>query len=124
MISFNPSLLSPPVDQSCFFSLLANKIDSESRVVSEKQAKEWCGSKGNLPLIQTSAKNASNVEEAFLLVTRLALQRRGNDEVYFSSSPTFFPLRLISLRPSGFPPLFFLFQPRGSVLIHLMFKNN
>eukprot|EP01126_Amoeba_proteus_P037080 TRINITY_DN3800_c0_g1_i1.p1 TRINITY_DN3800_c0_g1~~TRINITY_DN3800_c0_g1_i1.p1 ORF type:complete len:213 (+),score=30.27 TRINITY_DN3800_c0_g1_i1:46-684(+) len=64
------------------FVVLANKIDSESRVVSEKQAKEWCGSKGNLPLIQTSAKNASNVEEAFLLVTRLALQRRGNDEVF------------------------------------------
>ncbi|XP_059432825.1 ras-related protein Rab7-like [Corylus avellana] len=58
------------------FVLLGNKIDIDggnSRVVSEKQAKDWCASRGNIPYFETSAKEGYNVGEAFLCVARTAL---------------------------------------------------
>ncbi|KAG6721811.1 hypothetical protein I3842_03G130100 [Carya illinoinensis] len=58
------------------FILLGNKIDKDggnSRVVSERQAKEWCASRANIPYFETSAKEGYNVDEAFLFVARAAL---------------------------------------------------
>ncbi|XP_050292446.1 ras-related protein Rab7-like isoform X1 [Quercus robur] len=58
------------------FILLGNKIDMDggnSRVVSEKQAKEWCAFRGNIPYFETSAKEGYNVDEAFLCVAKTAL---------------------------------------------------
>uniref|UniRef100_A0A2N9G3J7 Ras-related protein Rab7 n=1 Tax=Fagus sylvatica TaxID=28930 RepID=A0A2N9G3J7_FAGSY len=58
------------------FILLGNKIDIDggnNRVVSEKQAKEWCASKGNIPYFETSGKEGYNVDEAFLCVAKTAL---------------------------------------------------
>ncbi|KAJ4828636.1 hypothetical protein Tsubulata_025631 [Turnera subulata] len=53
-----------PADPKTFpFILLGNKIDIDggnSRVVSEKKAKEWCASKGNIPYFETSAKEDYN----------------------------------------------------------------
>ncbi|XLR18996.1 hypothetical protein S83_046908, partial [Arachis hypogaea] len=52
------------------FVLLGNKVDVDggnSRKVTEKKAREWCASRGNLPYFETSAKEGYNVEEAFLI---------------------------------------------------------
>jgi len=35
----------------------------------------WCQSKGNIPYFETSAKDAINVEQAFISVAKNALER-------------------------------------------------
>ncbi|CAA7393669.1 unnamed protein product [Spirodela intermedia] len=48
------------------FCSLGNKVDvdeGESRAVSEKKARAWCASKGNIPYFETSAKEVFNVED-------------------------------------------------------------
>ncbi|CAI9766987.1 unnamed protein product [Fraxinus pennsylvanica] len=58
------------------FVLIGNKVDVDggnSRVVSEKTAREWCTSKGNIPYFETSAKEDYNVDAAFLCVAETAL---------------------------------------------------
>ncbi|KAJ6996703.1 hypothetical protein NC653_013336 [Populus alba x Populus x berolinensis] len=66
-----------PVDPEAFpFILFGNKIDVDggsSRVVSEKTAREWCASRGDIPYFETSAKEGYNVHEAFLCVAKMAL---------------------------------------------------
>jgi len=47
------------------FVVIANKTDVDSRAVSTEDIKSWCESNGNLPFQETSAKLASNVEQAF-----------------------------------------------------------
>ncbi|KAE8720667.1 Ras-related protein Rab7 [Hibiscus syriacus] len=53
-------LLASPSDPENFpFVVLGNKVDVDggnSRVVSEKKARAWCASKGNIPYFETSAK--------------------------------------------------------------------
>ena len=41
--------------------------------VSEKKAKDWCSSKGNIPYFETSAKEDYNVDAAFLCIAKTAL---------------------------------------------------
>ncbi|KAJ0971313.1 hypothetical protein J5N97_019272 [Dioscorea zingiberensis] len=76
-----------PSDPSSFpFVILGNKVDVDggnSRVISEKRAKEWCDSKGNIPYFETSAKEDYNVDDAFLCVAKLALQNDREQDVYF-----------------------------------------
>ncbi|MED6220284.1 hypothetical protein PIB30_043479 [Stylosanthes scabra] len=58
---------------SCLLSW-GNKIDVEggnSRVISEKKAKAWCASKGNMPYFETSAKGGFNVEAAFQCIAKM-----------------------------------------------------
>jgi len=50
--------------------------------VSNKRAIEWCGSKGNIPYHETSAKEDTNIDEAFLSVAHIALsneRKQSND---------------------------------------------
>lgn len=66
-----------PSDPEAFpFIVIGNKIDIDggnSRAVSEKKAKDWCASRGNIPYCETSAKEDYNVDEAFLCVAKTAL---------------------------------------------------
>lgn len=56
------------------FVVLGNKCDLvDSRQVAEKNARSWCQMKGNIPYFETSAKDASNVETAFMKITHDAL---------------------------------------------------
>jgi len=60
------------------FVLIGNKVDleGEKKEVGEEGVMEWCAQNGNLPYIQTSAKEATNVQLAFIS----ALQRWKNME--------------------------------------------
>ncbi|GAY57297.1 hypothetical protein CUMW_178350 [Citrus unshiu] len=75
-----------PSDPDNFpFVVLGNKIDVDggnSRVVSEKKARAWCASKGNIPYFETSAKEGINVEEAFQCIAKNALKSGEEEEIY------------------------------------------
>jgi Ras-related protein Rab-7A len=49
--------------------------------VSEKKAKAWCASKGNIPYFETSAKEGFNVEAAFECITKNALKNEPEEEL-------------------------------------------
>ncbi|XP_031252000.1 ras-related protein Rab7-like [Pistacia vera] len=80
-----------PADPRIFpFILLGNKIDIDggnSRVVSEKKAKDWCASKGNIPYFETSAKEDINVDAAFLSIAKAALANEHEQDIYFQGIP-------------------------------------
>lgn len=62
----------PRNPESFPFVVLGNKADlGKRRQVSTAKAKAWCASKGNLPFFETSAKEASNVEQGNFLVIYL-----------------------------------------------------
>ncbi|GAA5840474.1 uncharacterized protein RHOBADRAFT_66747 [Rhodotorula graminis WP1] len=65
------------------FIVIGNKVDMDEskRMVSQKRALTWCNSKGNIPYFETSAKEATNVEEAFKAACKNALQQEGNADV-------------------------------------------
>lgn len=66
-----------PTDPEHFpFLVLGNKCDLESqRMVQTKKSKAWCDSKGSMLFYESSAKENTNVEQAFLEIARAALQR-------------------------------------------------
>ena len=64
------------------FVVLGNKIDLDSRVVSQKRALAWCQAKGNIPYFETSAKEAINVEQAFQVIARNALKQETEEDIY------------------------------------------
>ncbi|XP_077245812.1 ras-related protein Rab7-like [Tasmannia lanceolata] len=80
-----------PTDPNTFpFILLGNKVDIDggnSRVVSEKKAKEWCASRGDVPYFETSAKEDYNVDAAFLCVAKSALASEHAQDIYFQTNP-------------------------------------
>jgi len=49
--------------------------------VSEKKARAWCASKGNIPYYETSAKVGTNVEDAFLCITTNAMKSGEEEEM-------------------------------------------
>ncbi|CAN1235288.1 Ras-related protein Rab7 [Linum perenne] len=89
------TLQANPADPKSFpFILLGNKIDVDggnSRVVSEKRAKDWCASKGNIPYFETSAKEDYNVDPAFLCIAKAALSNEHEQDIYFQSIPDAVP---------------------------------
>jgi len=78
---------SPSDPENFPFIVLGNKVDIDggnSRVVSEKKAKAWCASKGNIPYFETSAKEGFNVEAAFERIAKDALKNEPEEEdIYF-----------------------------------------
>lgn len=78
-------LQASPRDPDSFpFVVLGNKIDLEDgkRQVSHKRASAWCQQKGDIPYFETSAKAATNVDEAFQIIARNALQQESEVELY------------------------------------------
>lgn len=76
---------SPPDPDNFPFVVLGNKVDVEggkNRQVSDKKAKAWCGSKGDIPHFDTSAKEDLNVDAAFQAVARNALSHESEEELY------------------------------------------
>lgn len=49
--------------------------------VSEKKAKAWCASKGNIPYFETSAKEGFNVEAAFQCIAKNAIKNEPEEEM-------------------------------------------
>ncbi|XP_044470647.1 ras-related protein Rab7-like [Mangifera indica] len=76
-----------PADPETFpFILIGNKLDIDggnSRVVLERQAREWCASRGNMPYFETSAKEHYNIDEAFLCVAKVGLANEHQQDIYF-----------------------------------------
>ena len=69
----------PPDPDNFPFVVIGNKIDLENqRVVPAKRALAWCQSKGNIPYFETSAKDNTNVEQAFQVIAKNAL---GKEEI-------------------------------------------
>lgn len=58
----------------CSYELFAYKV-------SEKKAKAWCASKGNIPYFETSAKEGYNVEAAFQCIAKNALKNEPEEEM-------------------------------------------
>jgi len=59
------------------FILIGNKIDLEGqRAATRKQGMQWCEQHNKCPFFETSAKDATQVDEAFKTAASLALQRR------------------------------------------------
>ncbi|KAI3686049.1 hypothetical protein L1987_79719 [Smallanthus sonchifolius] len=80
----------PPDPSSFPFILLGNKIDIDggnSRVVSEKKAREWCAAKGNIPYFETSAKEDHNVDAAFLSIARTAMANEHDQDISLDCDP-------------------------------------
>lgn len=51
--------------------------------VTEKKAREWCASRGNIPYFETSAKEGYNVDDAFLCVAKVASENDHDLDIYF-----------------------------------------
>lgn len=68
------------------FIVLANKtdIDPQDRLVSEDDAKQWCSNNGGHTYIETSAKNAKNVDYCFETAVR-SVTRASKGEVSISN---------------------------------------
>lgn len=78
---------SPRDPENFPFIVIGNKIDQESRAVSAKRAQAWCQSKNNLPYFETSAKEAINVESAFITVARNGLAQESDVDLFRNDFP-------------------------------------
>lgn len=78
---------SPRDPENFPFIVIGNKIDQENRAVSSKRAQAWCQSKNNIPYFETSAKEAINVESAFITVARNGLAQESEVEFYRNDFP-------------------------------------
>ncbi|KAL1554897.1 Ras-related protein RABG3d [Salvia divinorum] len=74
-----------PKDPENFpFIVLGNKTgkaDSMYRVVSEKIARAWCASKGNIPYFETSARYRNNVDDAFECIAKSAFKNEPEEKL-------------------------------------------
>lgn len=78
---------SPRDPENFPFIVIGNKIDQENRAVSSKRAQAWCQSKNNIPYFETSAKEAVNVDSAFITVARNGLAQESEVELYRNDFP-------------------------------------
>lgn len=71
------------------FVVLGNKIDVE-RQVDVNAVKKWCDDNGNMPHYETSAKDAINVDLAFIAAIKrvTALNKRGDNKISRTNDET------------------------------------
>eukprot|EP00041_Stephanoeca_diplocostata_P006925 m.95883 g.95883 ORF g.95883 m.95883 type:complete len:207 (-) comp16621_c1_seq1:358-978(-) len=77
---------SPRDPENFPFVVLGNKIDLDGRAISQKRAMTWCQAKNSIPYFETSAKDSTNVEQAFQLIAKNALQQEADVEMYNDAS--------------------------------------
>ncbi|KAL6993079.1 hypothetical protein U1Q18_011198 [Sarracenia purpurea var. burkii] len=65
------------------FQRLQNWHDEFLKQVSEKTAREWCVSWGNIPYFETSAKEGYNVDHAFICIAKTALLNQHEEEMCY-----------------------------------------
>ncbi|XP_035681969.1 ras-related protein Rab-9B-like [Branchiostoma floridae] len=68
------------------FVVLGNKCDMEDREVATEQAEAWCRENGDLPLYETSAKDAINVDTAFTAAVRRLVRLEERVEAGYSNT--------------------------------------
>lgn len=73
---------SPREPETFPFVVLGNKIDvgEERRMINQKRAQGYCQNRGQIPYFETSAKESINVEQAFEVIAKNALQQRESEE--------------------------------------------
>lgn len=62
--------------------IVGNKVDSPDRKVTKEQAEAWCRGQG-LEHLETSAKDALNVERAFETVAKLVVQNLKEEDIQY-----------------------------------------
>ena len=69
-----------PNDPSTFpFLLVGNKLDREvDRKIPSGKGSSWCKMNGGIPFIETSAKDQTNVLEAFTTIAKNALKNKSS----------------------------------------------
>lgn len=90
-------LQASPRDPDRFpFVILGNKVDVDKskRTIPQKRTLAFCQAKGNIPHFETSAKEGTNIEEAFQMIAKSALQQESSIELYDEQSD---PIRLDEL---------------------------
>jgi len=79
---------SPRNEDTFPFVVLGNKSDlKDRRQVPEAKAKQWCKNNDDMAWFETSAKDATNVQDAFLAIARRALEQEQDD----SNNPIYIP---------------------------------
>ena len=73
---------SPRDPENFPFLVLGNKADMDSkRKVSKSRAQTWCKAKHEIPHFETSAMDASHVDEAFMRIARDALKNERKKDI-------------------------------------------
>uniref|UniRef100_A0A4W4GI18 small monomeric GTPase n=2 Tax=Electrophorus electricus TaxID=8005 RepID=A0A4W4GI18_ELEEL len=67
------------------FVILGNKIDVSGRQVAKEEAQRWCCENGGHPYFETSAKDATNIVEAFEEVARRVIASDDKQEPLLST---------------------------------------
>ncbi|CEP03061.1 Ras family [Plasmodiophora brassicae] len=71
---------SPRNEDTFPFVVLGNKADlKDRRQVPESKAKTWSKNNDDMPCFETSAKDATNVQDAFITIARRALEQESDD---------------------------------------------
>jgi len=60
------------------FVLLGNKSDIGERSISNEEILHWCDNNGKIPYFETSAKDATNVQEAFTAAVKRIMEYDNN----------------------------------------------
>ncbi|XP_023218760.1 ras-related protein Rab-9B-like [Centruroides sculpturatus] len=69
------------------FIIIGNKVDMETKEVSTDEVKQWCQQNKNCPYVETSAKDATNVEQAFHMAVENWLQMEQRmEELYMDET--------------------------------------
>ena len=55
----------------CFFLIKQVDLADEQRQIATEEAVSWCKNNGNLPYLETSAKDSTNVENAFVTAVNI-----------------------------------------------------